>query len=90
MFLNNRIYADEAHRIGILNFLFKSDFEKKLDLIKEQLLSQSKSALSLIKKNIKYAAINNLKDTLKLEAKHLIKSSESKEHKLAIKNFKKS
>ncbi len=89
MFFNNRIYSDEAYQIGILNFLFKTNFKRNLKKIKKDLQSQSSYALRLIKKNIKFAQINNLKNTLKLEAKHLIMSSKSKEHILAIKKFKK-
>ena len=55
----------------------------------DNLLSQSHYALKLIKKNIDFAGNNNLRKTLKLEAKHLIMSSNSAEHKLAIAKFKK-
>ena len=89
MFCNNRIYSDEAYQIGILNFLFKTNFEENLQKLKEAVISQSSFALKLIKKNINFSQNNNLKKTLKLEAKHLIMSSKSKEHKLAIEKFKK-
>ena len=89
MFCNNRVHADEAYQIGILNFIFKNNFEKKLKCFLDNLLSQSNFALKLIKKNIRYAANNDLKKTLMLEAKHLITSSNSKEHKLAVAQFKK-
>ena len=89
MFCNYRIYADEAYKIGILNFLFKKKFENNLKNFLDNLLSQSHYALKLIKKNIEFAKNNNLRQTLKLEAKHLILSSNSKEHKLAVSNFKK-
>ncbi len=89
MFCNYRIYADEAYKMGILNFLFKKKFENNLKNFLDNLLSQSHYALKLIKKNIEFAKNNNLRQTLKLEAKHLILSSNSKEHKLAVSNFKK-
>ena len=88
MFCNNRIYSDEAYKIGILNFLYKTNFEENLERFKEALLSQSSFALKLIKKNINFSQVNNLKKTLKLEAKHLIMSSKSKEHKQAVEDFK--
>tara|TARA_E500000178_G_C16862093_1_gene680253 strand:+ start:204 stop:989 length:786 start_codon:yes stop_codon:yes gene_type:complete len=89
MLINNRIYADEAHRIGILNFIFKTNLERNLEIIKKNIVSQSSLAVKLIKKNINYAEYNDLKKSLKLEAEHLIKSSMSKEHKIAVANFKK-
>ena len=47
-----------------------------------------KANKKLIKKNIDFAGNNNLRKTLKLEAKHLIMSSNSEEHKLAVAKFK--
>ena len=89
MFCNNRIYASEAYKIGLLNFLFTKDFEINLKSFLDNLLTQSHFALKLIKKNINFADNNDLKKTLMLEAKNLILSSNSKEHKLAVANFKK-
>jgi enoyl-CoA hydratase/carnithine racemase len=89
MFCNHRIYADEAYKIGILNFLFTKNFESNLKNFLDNLLLQSHYALKLIKKNIDFAGNNNLRKTLKLEAKHLIMSSNSEEHKLAVAKFKK-
>ena len=89
MFCNNRVYAEEAYQIGLLNFIFKNNFEKNLKYFLDNLLLQSNYALKLIKKNIRYAAKNDLKKTLMLEAKHLIISSNSKEHRLAVTQFKK-
>tara|TARA_E500000178_G_C16864309_1_gene681243 strand:- start:144 stop:935 length:792 start_codon:yes stop_codon:yes gene_type:complete len=87
MFCNNRIYSDEAYKIGILNFLFKNNLQENLQKFKETLLTQSSFALQLIKKNINFSQVNSLKKTLKLEAKHLIMSSKSTEHKLAVEKF---
>ena len=89
MFINNRIYAEEAYKIGLLNFLFKEKFDENVEFITSQIVNQSSLALALIKKNINYAVKNTLKNTLKLEAKHLIQSSMSKEHNIAIEKFKK-
>ena len=89
MFCNHRIYGDEAYKIGILNFLFTKNFESNLKNFLDNLLSQSHYALKLIKKNIDFAENNNLRKSLRLEAKHLIMSSNSEEHKLAVAKFKK-
>ncbi len=89
MFCNERIYADEANKIGLLNYLYSKNFESNLKKFLKNLLSQSSYALRLIKKNINFAGNNNLRKTLKLEAKHLIMSSNSIEHKLAVSKFKK-
>ena len=89
MFLNNRIYAQEAYKIGLLNFLFISNIDKEVHKIAHNIILQPNSAIKLIKQNIYYAKDNTLKSTLALEAKNLIKSSQSKEHKAAVASFKK-
>ena len=50
MFCNNRIYANEAYKLGILNFLFTKNFESNLKSFLENILVQSHYALKLIKK----------------------------------------
>ena len=89
MMLNNRIYAEEAEKLGLLNKLYKKNFEKELVKICEDITSQSTLALRLIKTNIQAATKNKLEESLILEAKNLINCSTSKEHKLAVLNFKK-
>ena len=75
-FYDVTLIGNYEHRFLLKNFL-------------DNLLSQSHYAIKLIKKNIDFAGNNNLRKTLKLEAKHLIMSSNSKEHKLAVSKFKK-
>ena len=50
--MNNRIYASEALKLGLLNILFKKDFEKNLNIVCENIISQSNLALRKIKSNI--------------------------------------
>ena len=90
MFLNERIYAERAYKLGILNYYYKKNFDKEVDNITEKLLNQSSLALKLIKRNINFSYQNNLKKSLSQEAKNLVKSSMSPEHKLAVDKFKKS
>ncbi len=87
MMLNERIYAEDALKIGLLNFLFKSKFEKNVSIICEKIISQSTLAIKKIKGNINASKKNNLEKILKMEAKNLLECSNSKEHKLAITNF---
>ena len=89
MMLNNRIYADEALRIGLLNFCFKKDFDKKLETICNDIVSQSSLAIKHIKSNINAASYFELHKSLEMEAYNLIDCSDSIEHKIAVKNFKK-
>ena len=89
MFLNNRIYADDAYNLGLLNFLYKKKFEEKVKEICKNIISLSPLALKSIKKNIQVASKNSLTASLKIEAKNLINCSNTKEHKLAVLNFKK-
>ena len=87
MFFNKRIYADEAYNYGLLNFLYKTNFEKKTKEMFEEIISLSPIALAKIKENIKLASYCNLQKSLQLEAKNLIDCTYSKEHKKAVKNF---
>ena len=68
----------------------KRNHPKEVDNITEKLLNQSSLALKLIKRNINFSYQNNLKKSLSQEAKNLVKSSMSPEHKLAVDKFKKS
>ena len=90
MFLNERIYSDKAYELGILNYLIDSNFKLELEKIIKNIISQPTNVLKLIKMNINFAYNNSLKKSLELEAKNLIKSSMSEEHKTAIAKFKKS
>ena len=90
IFLNERIYSDKAYKLGILNYLIGSNFKLELEKIIKNIISQPTNALKLIKMNINFAYNNSLKKSLELEAKNLIKSSMSEEHKTAIAKFKKS
>ena len=90
MFFNERIYSNKAYELGILNYLIHKDFDLELEKIIEKIVSQPINAIKLIKMNINFAHNNSLKKSLQLEAKNLIKSSMSKEHKIAILNFKNS
>ncbi|MBF97100.1 MAG: Short-chain-enoyl-CoA hydratase [Alphaproteobacteria bacterium MarineAlpha9_Bin4] len=89
MFLNKRIYADEALNLGLLNLLYKKNFEKKIKEVCKEIISLSPLALKHIKKNIQLASQNSLTASLKQEAKNLINCSNSKEHKMAVLNFRK-
>ena len=89
MFLNNRIYAEEAKELGLLNLLIEKDFDINLNAVIHNIASQSKTALKYIKKNISMVKNNSLNKLLKLEAHHLIKSTQTLEHKEAVENFKK-
>ena len=53
------------------------------------ILEQSDLALKRIKSNINIASNQTLEKSFIQEAKHLIETAKSKEHKLAIRNFKK-
>ncbi len=89
MFLNNRILAPEAKKLGLINKLVEKELELELNSIIDNLSSQSSLALSCIKKNINNAHSYSLNKAFNQEAKYLIKTSQSKEHKEAVLEFKK-
>ena len=57
MMLNKRIYADEALRLGLLNLLFKKDFEKNLnsicEMVQQSSLAQTRNNMQTKIKNSK-------------------------------------
>ena len=87
MIFNKRIYSDEAYQIGLLNFLYKRNFENNVSKVCEEIVSLSPFALEKIKQNVKIATLGNLNTLLRAEAKSLIECTYSKEHKEAVKNF---
>tara|TARA_B100001248_G_scaffold260210_1_gene247832 strand:- start:398 stop:1243 length:846 start_codon:yes stop_codon:yes gene_type:complete len=87
MIFNKRIYSDEAYQIGLLNFLYKRNFENNVRKVCDEIASLSPFALEKIKQNVKIATLGNLNTLLKAEAKSLIECTYSKEHKEAVKNF---
>jgi len=87
MLFNKRIYADEAYNCGLLNFLYKNNFEKKVKEICEEIISLSPFALAKIKENVSMATYGDLSKSLRSEAKNLVDCTYSKEHKEAVKNF---
>ena len=89
MMLNYRIYADEALKLGLLNFLFKSKLDANVSNICNEIVSQSSLAIRHIKNNIHAYRKNKLEKIFKIEARNLLECSYSNEHKLAVANFTK-
>ena len=87
MMLNERIYAEEALKLGLLNFLFKKNFEENVTDICNRIALQSSLAIKNIKSNIQASKNNKLEKILAIEAKHLIECANSKEHKIAVSKF---
>ena len=69
MMLNERIYADEALKLGLLNFLFKNKFEENVTDICNEIVLQSSLAIKNIKSNIQASKNNKLEKILAIEAK---------------------
>ncbi len=87
MFSNQRIYAYEAKKIGIFNTVFEEDFDRNVESFSKVIINSSPIAISLIKKNINFSIISSFNDSLEMEAKSLIESLESNDHKEAVKAF---
>ena len=64
MMLNERIYADEALKLGLLNFLFKNKFEENVTDICNRIALQSSLAIKNIKNNIQASKNNKLEKIL--------------------------
>lgn len=87
-FLAERITAQEAMQLGIVNRVFADESfrEDALEFTK-RIAHGPTSAIRYMKKNINHAATHDLASTLDLEAEHTIRAFQSEDAKTAIKAF---
>ena len=88
MFLSDRITAEQAADLGLVNRVYDDDtFRADAFEFARQLAHGPTSALRFMKKNIHVAANASLATTLDLEAEHMIRSFGTQDAKEAIKAF---
>lgn len=87
-FLSDRISAEEACQLGLINRVFPDEgFREAAIDFARRVAEGPTAALRRMKKNINFAAHNNLAATLDLEAEHMIRSFQTEDAKEAITAF---
>lgn len=88
MLLSDRVDAVECLRIGLISAVYpKADFRTSAQAFAASIANGPATALRLMKRNLNRAAELSLRDTLALEAQHMVLSSSSEDAQEAIRAF---
>lgn len=88
MFLSERIGADECLRLGLVNKVFPAaGFREDAHAYAKRIANGPATALRLMKRNLNRGALQGLRESLAMEAQHLIVSGQSEDAKEAISAF---
>ncbi len=87
-FLGDRIGAEEAHSLGIINRVYPDDtFRPEAFEFARRIAHGPTAAIRFMKKNINTAAVSGLAETLDLEAEHTIRAFATDDAREAIRAF---
>lgn len=88
MYLSEKVGADEALRIGLINQLVDdSELENATMTLAQRLVKAPPITLELMKRNMNAAVDASLSEQLDREASHMVMSSMTEDHKEAIRAF---
>lgn len=88
MFLSERIGADECARLGLVNAVFaRETFRDEAFAYAKRIADGPTMALSRMKRNINRGAMQGLRESLALEAEHMVMSFTSEEARERIRVF---
>ncbi|QQD17315.1 enoyl-CoA hydratase [Spongiibacter nanhainus] len=88
MYLSDKVGADEALRIGLINQLVDdSELESATMTLAQRLAKAPPITLELMKRNMNAAVDASLSEQLDREASHMVMSSMTEDHKEAIRAF---
>ncbi len=88
MFLSERVSAEECAALGLVNAVFERDsFRKDAFAYAHRLANGPTVALSRMKRNINRGAIQGLRESLALEAEHMVQSFLTEDAAEAIRAF---
>ena len=88
MFLSERIGAEECARLGLVNAVFESEqFRDEAFAYAQRLANGPTLALSRMKRNINRGGLQGLRESLAMEAEHMIASFQSEDAREAIRAF---
>jgi enoyl-CoA hydratase/carnithine racemase len=89
MFFSERVGAEECARLGLVNAVFENDtFRDEAFAYAERLAHGPPIAFSRMKRNINRGALQGLRESLALEAEHMVASFQTKESREAISAFR--
>jgi 2-(1,2-epoxy-1,2-dihydrophenyl)acetyl-CoA isomerase len=87
-YLSERLSAEEAERLGILNGIFPSEqFEEKVTGIARRLAAGPRVAYGYMKENLNRAVLGELGECLDLEAGHHLRTGETEDNREAVRAF---
>ncbi len=88
MFLPERLPAEECERLGLVNAVFEpEEFREKSFEYARRLAHGPTVALSRMKRNLNRGALQGLRESLALEAEHMVMSFQTDDAKEAIRAF---
>ena len=88
MFRSERVTAEECERLGLVNRVFDPEtFRDQAHAYAADIANGPATALRLMKRNLNRGALQGLRESLAMEAQHLILSGQSEDAAEAIKAF---
>ncbi|MEM7078401.1 MAG: enoyl-CoA hydratase [Pseudomonadota bacterium] len=88
MYFSDRVYAEECARLGLVNAVFEQDTFREDAFAYALRLAQGPSlALSRMKRNLNRGALQGLRESLALEAEHMVASFATEDAREAISAF---
>tara|TARA_B100000519_G_scaffold76282_1_gene65728 strand:- start:84 stop:749 length:666 start_codon:yes stop_codon:yes gene_type:complete len=88
MFRSERVYAEECERLGLVNRVFDNEtFRADAQHYAAEIANGPATALSLMKKNINRGAFQGLRESLAMEAEHLMLANQSPDSTEAVRAF---
>ncbi len=88
MFRSERVYAEECERLGLVNRVFDNEtFRADAQHYAAEIANGPATALSLMKKNINRGAFQGLRESLAMEAEHLMLANQSPDSAEAVRAF---
>ncbi len=88
MFRSERVHAEECERLGLVNRVFDPEtFREDAQAWAADIANGPATALSLMKKNINRGAYQGLRESLVMEAEHLMIANQSPDSAEAVRAF---
>jgi len=88
MFRSERVGAEECERLGLVNRVFEPEtFRTDAQSYAAEIANGPATALRLMKRNLNRGALQSLRESLAMEAQHLILSGQSEDAAEAIRAF---
>ncbi len=88
MFRSERVSAEECERLGLVNRVFEPEtFRAEAQAYAAEIANGPATALRLMKRNLNRGALQGLRESLALEAQHMILSGQSEDAGEAIRAF---